>query len=64
MAAWLLILGGAAALVVVTGLVALAWMLSGRARPGGVIAPGVQAAHGQAERTNIQHNSGDLGPGI
>lgn len=68
MAASWLILVGAAALVAVVGLVALVWMLSGRAKPGGVTdpnnAPGVQAAHGHAERTNIQHNSGDLGPGI
>lgn len=68
MAAWLLILVGAAALVLVVALVALVWVLSGRAKPGGVIEPnndpGVQAAHGHAERTNIQHNVGDLGPGI
>lgn len=68
MAAWLLILVGSAALVVVVALVVLVWVLSGRARPAGVIdtnnAPGVQAAHGHAERTNIQHNVGDIGPGI
>lgn len=68
MAAWLLILVGAAALVVVVALVALVWVLSGRAKPGGVIDPindpGVQAAYGHAERTNIQHNFGDIGPGI
>lgn len=68
MAAWLLILVGAAALVVVVAVVALVWVLSGRAEPGGVINPnndpGVQAAHGQAERTRIQHNFGDAGPGF
>lgn len=68
MAAWLLILVGVAALVVVVAAVALVWVLSGRAKPGGVIDPnndpGVQAAHGHAERTNIQHNSGGIGPGI
>lgn len=47
MAAWLLILVGAAVLVVVVAVVTLVWVLSGR-----------------AERTNIQHNVGDLGPGI
>ncbi|NYI77657.1 hypothetical protein BJ988_002305 [Nocardioides panzhihuensis] len=48
MAAWLLILVGAAALVVVVD-------------PNN--APGVQAAaHGHAERTNIQHNSGTSAP--
>lgn len=47
MAAWLLILVGAAVLVVVVTVVTLVWVLSGR-----------------AERTNIQHNVGDLGPGI
>lgn len=68
MAAWLLILVGAAALVVVVAVVALVWVLSGRAKPGGVINPnndpGVQAAHGQAERTSMQHRFGDAGPGI
>jgi len=68
MAAWVLILVGTAALVVVVVVVALAWVLSGRAKPGGVIDPnndpGVQAAHGHAERTNIQHDFGDIGPGI
>jgi hypothetical protein len=58
----------AASWLILVGLMALVWMLSGRARPGAVIdpnnGPGVQAAHGHAERTNIQHNSGDLGPGI
>ena len=66
MAAVLLIVLGAAALVVVVAVVALVWVLSGRAKPGGVINPnndpGVQAAHGQAERTNIHHNFGDSGP--
>jgi hypothetical protein len=47
MAAWLLILVGTAALVVLIAVVALVWALSGR-----------------AERTNIQHNVGSLGPGI
>lgn len=71
MAVELLIGAGAAALVVavvVAAVVALVVVLSGRARPAGVIirdnASGVQAAHGQAERTNIQHNVGDIGPGI
>lgn len=68
MAALLLILVAGAALVVVVTVVALVWVLSGRAKPGGVINPnnsrGVQAAHAQSQRTNIQHNFGDMGPGI
>lgn len=71
MAAELLILAGVAALVVVVvvvAVVALVVALSGRGKPTGVISPdnayGAQAAHGHAERTNIQHNVGDLGPGI
>lgn len=68
MASWLLILVGTAALVVVVTVVALVWVLSGRAKPGGVINPNndaaVQAAQGQSQRTNIQHNFGDMGPGI
>lgn len=68
MAAWLLILVEAAALVVVGAVVALAWVISGRAKPGGLIDPnknpGVQAVHGHFERTNIQHYFGAIGPGI
>ncbi|WP_328530409.1 hypothetical protein OG984_04300 [Nocardioides sp. NBC_00368] len=68
MAAWLLILVGAAALVVVIAVVAVVWVLSGRAKPGGAINPndnpGVQAARGEAERTSIQHRFGDTGPGF
>lgn len=67
MASWLLILVGAAVLVVVVALVALVWVLSGRAKPGGVINPnndpGVQAAHAQSQR-HIQNNFGDPGPSI
>ncbi|MFJ9389414.1 hypothetical protein ACIRON_11380 [Nocardioides sp. NPDC101246] len=59
---------GAVVLVAVLGVVALVWVLSGRAEPGGVIDPnndpGVQAAQAQAQRTNIQHNVGDMGPSI
>ncbi|MFI5625183.1 hypothetical protein ACIA03_17085 [Nocardioides sp. NPDC051685] len=68
MAALMLILLGAAALVVVVAVVALVWVLSGRAKPGGVINPnndpGVQGARGQSERTNLQNNFGNPGSGI
>ncbi|MFE7227219.1 hypothetical protein ACFU7D_20660 [Nocardioides sp. NPDC057577] len=68
MASWLLILVGAVVLAAAIAVVALVWVLSGRARPGHLINPhndsGVQAEHAQAGRTDIHHNVGDMGPNI
>lgn len=50
MAVWLLIVAGVVALVVVVVVVAVVALIA--------------ALSGRAERTNIQHNVGDLGPGI
>ncbi|HEY9393900.1 hypothetical protein OH802_18010 [Nocardioides sp. NBC_00850] len=50
MAAWLLIVAGVVALVVVVVVVAVVALIA--------------ALSGRAERTNIQHNVGDIDPGI
>jgi flagellar basal body-associated protein FliL len=67
MAAWLLIPVGVAVVVAVVALVALVWVLSGRAKPGGAINPAndaaVQRAHGQSSHSQTM-NHGNPGPGI
>ena len=67
MAAWLLIPVGVAVVVAVVALVALVWVLSGRAKPGGAINPAndaaVQRAHGQSSITHTVHH-GNPGSGI
>jgi hypothetical protein len=50
MAVWLLIVAGVVALVVVVVVVAVVALIA--------------ALSGRAERTNIQHNVGDIDPGI